>query len=414
MSAESLRCVFIPPKFRVSDVLAIVRACGEAPDPVPVLKIHVDGAEYELANGKYEGNRVSWSVDEVCDFEEVAPEARAFELVTDKEERIAFDLSNVVFVGPAKSAAPPKDVYLFECVSGFYARPDDFHEDVVTFTVDSLLTLDYRNVLAIRQKLEELATAQKAFEDRKEALQQAGIDLNRLANLKAQYEECMRKKRRVQHEFLKQNQKMQAAMIKNQCQQDYETAVESLRKHIEENKQKAPPAEPPRASYEKLLRFRVAALEELKMIFPFVYQEKSLCGVHYTATPTSAQWGEMKAFLGFATHYIREVSRIVGIPLQYLLVPMASASKVVCRLTDETKQIPHEYKPETKNAAVAYENALIQCCKHIGRTLLMQIDDITDLPGHLQLLNCITSRNLETLIPMTRDEAPRPAAPSSA
>lgn len=413
MSTESLRCVFIPPKFHVSDVVSIVYFCDEAPNPLPSLKMRVEETEYNLAEPKYANGRVTWSVDDVCDFEEAAPEARSFELVTETDEKIVFQLENIAFLGPSKTASPPKSLYLFECISGLYARSEDFHEETVTFTVDSLLTLDYRNVLAIRQKLEELTTAQKAFEDRKEALQQAGIDLNRLANLKAQYEECMRKKRRVQHEFLKQNQRMQAAMIKNQCQQDYETAVESLRKHIEENKQKAPPAEPPRASYEKLLRFRVAALEELKMIFPFVYQEKSLCGVHYTPTPTSAQWGEMKAFLGFATHYIREVSRIVGIPLQYSLIPMASASRVVCRLTDETRQIPNEYKPETKNTVAAYENALVQCCKHIGRTLLMQIDDITDLPGHLQLLNCITSRNLETLIPMTRDETARSAPVST-
>ncbi|OHT08541.1 hypothetical protein TRFO_22877 [Tritrichomonas foetus] len=402
---ESLNCVFIPTNFYISDVVSIVLYVAEQPNPLPSLSISVDGSSYSLPPPVFANNRLAWEVNTVCDFYEEAPECDSFKLTVGSAAPVDYSLNQLVFLGPTKSAKPPQNIYLLEFVSGVYARSTDYKEDTVSFSIDSILTLDYRNVLSIRQQLEELSAAQKAFEEKKALLTQSGIDLNKLSNLKAQYEDCMREKRRVQHDFEQQNQRMQAATIHSQTENNCKASIQSLTQHIEMNKKKERPAEPTLESYKKLLRFRIAALNELKMIFPFSPNDGRLCTVHYHPQPqNSSQWGEMKAFLGFATHYIREVSRVVGVPLQFNLIPLAGSSRLVCRLTDEKKYIPNEYTSQTAEQAKNYEESLILCAKHIIETLLMEVpkqdgQKAESLMDYLIKLNTISEKDLETLIP---------------
>lgn len=397
--SDCLNCVFIPPDFHLYDILNIVYIQEEAPEHPFDLSITVNEAQYNLPS-RLTGNRICWEFEAAGDFHTIAPDVQTFELISADKSPIQYNLKELIFLGPTKCASAPNDTFLLEFTSGIYARREDYQSDTVTFTVDSVLTLDYRNVMAIRQQLEELNAAQKTFEDTKSRLTTSEIDINELSNLKAQYEECMREKRRVQHEFLQQNQKMQAAMIHNQNEQDAKDALQSLKHHIEVNKQKIQQDEPEPENYKRLLRFRESALNELKMIFPYNETEKKLCNVQYNVQPQNVnQWNEQRAFLGFATHYIREVSRIVGIPLQYLLIPLAGMSQCICRLTDEKRVIPQDNSPQSLVKLTQYEESLISCVQHIAKTLMMTLPESKSITDFIQLIRCISVENLKTLIP---------------
>jgi hypothetical protein len=144
-------------------------------------------------------------------------------------------------------------------------------------------------------------------------------------------------------------------------------------------------------------------LSELQVIFPIVFEEQKICSVQYSLNPaTNVQWNEVRAFLGFATHYIREVARIVGVPLPYLLVPLGGSSRAVCRLSEQKFQLIADFAPQSVKAGQAYEGVLIACARHILETLLMTVE-ITGAPGHiliaLRMLTQIGEENLRTLIP---------------
>ena len=351
--SETLKCVFIPTNFFISDVVSIVLYVEKQPDPAPSLQIIVGNNTYKLSPPTYSNGRLSWGVNTVCDFYEEAPECDNFKVQVNNSVPINYLLNQLVFLGPTKNAKPPQNVYLLELVSGIYARSSDYKEETVSFSVDSILTLDYRNIIAIQQQLGSLSEAQRKFEDKKKKLSSSGIDLDKLSNLKAQYEECMREKRRAQYEFEQQNQRVQAESIHAQCEAEAKSSLEALTRHIKANKQKQIQKQKQQndqneinsqiQSYQRLLKFRIAALNELATIFPFKPDEAQLCDVHYKDQPQNNQeWNELKAFLGFTTHYIREVSRVVGTPLQYNLIPLAASSRIVCRMTDKKWQIPAE------------------------------------------------------------------------
>ena len=336
--SEALNCVFIPPNFTLNDISSITIFYEKPPEESYSLSMEVDSNVYNLKEGFLSSNKITWSLDEIENFQSLSPDSTQFIIHPPDSPPISFDLSKITFLGPIKNANPPNNIYLLEFISGYYCRSEDFTEETVSFTIESILTLDYRNVQTIRQQLEDLNTAKKAFEETKQHLSESGINLEELTTLKKQYEDTMSQKRIVQHEFLHQNQRLQAAMIHSQAESDREAAVQSLKKHIEQNKTQTPPKEPTLEEQMKLVNFRLAALEELKLIFPFAEKEGRLCSVQFFSQPSnSVQWAETRAFLGFATHYIREISRIVGIPLQYLLIPRASSSQIICRLTDEKK-----------------------------------------------------------------------------
>jgi hypothetical protein len=405
---ESINCVFLRPTFHVYDFHNIVFYCDPEPDTPPSLRLTVGSVDYAFPPPSYEDGRLVWPLDTVGDFQDIAPEEMALILTPNEEPPRPYKFDELVFLGPVRGSGPHSNIFLLECVSGLYARPDDVRGQSIQFEADSLPTLDYRNILIVRQHLFDFARSHAQLEERRQKLREAGIDLERLAEMKAEYEESMKRRRRAQFEFMKTNQKMQAATIHQHSERDFESAKEALKQHIQANQQKAQKSETTRVSHERLLNFRVAGLDELKVIFPFTFEKGQLCGVQHFVNPTSGQWSEMRAFLGFATHYIREVSRIVGIPVPYLLVPQAGSSRVVARLTDTKTQLTPEYSPQTLKVVQTYEAALVTCCKHIAETL--QVGEGTSGPspllGYLKVLNSITRDNLQVLMPASAHQGP--------
>lgn len=171
MSSEPLECVFIPPKFRLADVISIAFSYETVPDPLPSLKIRVDETSIDLVSPENRGPLVFWRLDDVCDPNEIFPDVIVFDIITDGGDPVAFDLEDLVFFGPTATAEPPLGICLVECLSGIYGRPCDYDGDSVTFSVDSIATLDYENVAAIEKQLDELAKAHQALEDCKIVLE---------------------------------------------------------------------------------------------------------------------------------------------------------------------------------------------------------------------------------------------------
>ena len=398
--SDNIQCVFIPPDFHLNDILAISMFVETPFDKIPVLELEIDEKQFLISTGVQVENKLSWITESIDELREITTDTKEF-TIKYQENLIKFNLDKLVYLGPLKTAQPKNGIFLLEFTSGFYCKEEDCTEDSITFNVDSILTLDYRNVNSIKNQLEELNSAQQTFEDTKKHLIDSGINLDELAELKNQYEESMREKRRVQREFIQQNQRMQAATIHSQCEQDRSNAVEALKKHIESNRQKSKAPEPDKESYTRLVKFREAALTELKAIFPYDKDNKTMCSLQYNQTPQNVQqFNDMRAFLGFSTHYIREVSRVLGIPLQYILVPLAASSKVISRLTEKPQIIPADFSPASVKQMNIYEKCLCDCATHIAKTLMMDVTvSSSSITDSLSLLHSIDQKALETLIP---------------
>lgn len=158
------------------------------------------------------------------------------------------------------------------------------------------------------------------------------------------------------------------------------------------------PQGPSKEYYEKLHRFRVSGLEELKIIFPFDSERKSICNCCFTPLELKHDieiWNDNRGFFGFATHYIREISRILGIPLQFNLFPLSVSSKIVSRLDDAVFMIPAEKNVEKMRA---YESQLVKCLHHILKaiSLVPRSSDLIDL---IRQIREVDAKMLRTLIP---------------
>jgi len=400
--SETLECVFIPPRLGIGDVSAIILACEAPAGPPPVLQLLVGDATFDLPPPTEAGGCLTWVPAAVCDLAAEFGDASGFALAREGGERVAFELGALVLVAAAGAADPPSGVFLVECGGALLGRAADFGSGPVSFAVKGLPVLEHRAVVSLQEQLGDLAVGRRRFREHQRRLKRAGIDLCRLEDLRAQFEEGMRRKRRLQHALMRQNQVLQAEMTRDRCERDQANAIDGLRRHLEANRQRVTPAGDP-AAHRRLVQLRVVALGELRTVFPLVQGEGeggvTLCGARYWEAPTAVQWGEMRAFLGFATHFVREVSRVAGIPLHYILVPHAGASRAVCRLTDEVRQIPQVIRQETRAAAAAFEVVLVECCRHVAGTLQMSFDASGGLPAHLELLNAISERDLETLVP---------------
>lgn len=395
---ENIECVFLPVDFKISDIIAVSMLVEEQLETIPTLTLVIDGNELYLNNGVQIDNKLTWTTESLEKFKETHTESKSFKIhYFDKEQNC--NLSKLVFLGPIKTAKLPPNVFVLEFNSGFFIDSEFVTDEVIKFNVDFILTLDYRNVSSIKTQLDELDNAQQSFEETKNRLIESGLDLNELSQLKLQYEQSMREKRRVQHDFIDQNQKMQAATIITQNEQDRIVAVDALKAHIQVNKDKRKFDEPDKEYYQKMKQYRTLALNELSIIFPFT-DAKNFCTVNYYAAPSNAaQFNEMRSYLGFATHYIREISRILGIPLPFVLYPQALSSRITSRLSDKSVLIPTDFNAVNVKNMQSYEQTLIDCAKHIIKSLVEDTNCGQTLPDYIAKLRSIDDTMLTTLIP---------------
>lgn len=394
---ENQNCVFIPPSFDTTELLGILCAPDPAPATAPPLRVAFGDVVTELA-GEIRGARVLWRAE--GEFQ-LAGASRALRIIEGSGRELDFRLDDLLFLNPSESCALPPNVYALRFQSGLYVRRCDFGGDSVTFSASSLLTLDYENVERLQAKLSELQSVTRELSATKDRLRDAGIDLDKLASLKAQIQEALREKRVAQYRLTQENQKISAVTVHSKNEVEYNASLEALRGHIEANRRAAQEQEqraPLAVERQKLLRFRMVALDELKMIFPFDAESGAICGsVHFCSSPMQPQqWDETRAFLGFATHYIREVANVIGIPLPYSLTPMTTASRITCRLTGEVRQIP---QTEDSRTLAAYVGGLIDCIKHILDVLDVVYEEQLSLIKAIKYLYTLTEENVKTLIP---------------
>ncbi|EAX90302.1 hypothetical protein TVAG_446020 [Trichomonas vaginalis G3] len=122
--------------------------------------------------------------------------------------------------------------------------------------------------------------------------------------------------------------------------------------------------------------------------------------MNYYQTPANLQqFNEMRAYLGYATHYIRELSRILGIPLPFVLYPQAAASKITSRLIEKSVAIPADFNVPNIKIMQSYEQILVDCSKHILNSLLMESEGEANIPVFIEKLTHIDDTALSSLIP---------------
>ncbi|KAH0787610.1 hypothetical protein GPJ56_008491 [Histomonas meleagridis] len=393
MSGKS-NCVFIAPKLSLTDLMTITISKKSPENSLVPIKIFVNSNRKEF-QARLISDRIVYEIDDSLSN---LPDAETLKIETETNEIIEFQLSHLIFLGPTKFADLPPDIYALEFPSGLYVRQNDFHESSVSFSIDSksVTILDYNNLESLQTQLGNLIRAKEQLEQTKTQLKNSGIDLEQLSNLKTQVEHAMREKRSAQYRLTQQNQKMTAMTLHSKNETEYFSAINSLVTHLESNKSLPSPTRFPPEKYIRLLRFRVAALDELKTIFPFSAAESSLCLSHFYDAPQGIQWDENRSFLGFATHYVKEVAQIVGVPLQHKLFPLAKSSKIMNRLTNTTRQIP---KGDDGKQMVAYAAMLIECIQQILEDLKVEyVEPVTIVKGIEYLWN-INEENLKSLIP---------------
>ncbi|EAY22487.1 hypothetical protein TVAG_035100 [Trichomonas vaginalis G3] len=398
---ENIPCVFLPPDFHISDIIAISMFVDEPFETIPKLTLAIDNDEIYLNEGVQVDNKLSWIAESLSKFRELHTNTKRFRVIL-KQREVDFDLNNLIFLGPTKTAKPPVGLFLLEFTSGFYCNKSEINKDIIDLNLDLILTIDYRNINAIKQQLEALDAAQKEFEEAKNKLVQSGINLEELSEIKHDYEEALKEKRRVQHEFIQQNQNMQEATIVSQSEIDRQAAVDALKQHIEANRARKQVPKEDKSEYQKMKKFRLISLNELKQIFPYT-SNKNFCGLTYYQTPSNVkEFNEMRAYLGFATHYIREISNIINVPLPCILVPQAISSRIVSRTSDKVLAIPTDFNANNAKQLQIYEQTLIKAIKYLNRFFM---DDNTygnTLPEYIEHLREIDDAQLNLLIPTSQ------------
>lgn len=391
---ENQNCVFISPNFETSEIISIVYSTASLPDTAPVLKVSFSSVVIEL-QGRIKNDRIIWDVENSFLY---ASSSSEMSIIGKANEEIKFDLNDLLFYNPSELCQVPHDVYMPRFQSGLYIRRDDLKEDSVSFSISSILTLDYENIEKLQIKLDELQNASNELNETKKKLKEEGIDLEKLASLKMQIQEALKEKRIAQYKLTQENQKISAVTVHSKNEAEYNNSLEILRNHLEANRNATKVNDTSTEKFKNLLKFKLAALDELKMIFPFSLENNTICeNVHFYGNPLQQQqWDETRAFMGFATHYIREVAHVIGIPLPYNLFPLTTSSKIICRLTNETRQIP---QTEDIRQLSNYANGLMECARHI----LNVLDVIYEEPlTFIKALNCLyllTEENIKTLIP---------------
>lgn len=395
---DTVQCVFIPPSFNFHEILSFTIYSDAHFSEIPPLIVQIDEKQFEINKITNSDNKITWNCEKLVELKEHRTKTKEFKVKFNDLEK-TIDLNGLIFLGMPRSFKPIYDVLLLEFKSGYYCRSDAISEDPVSFNVDFILTLDYRNVVQVKAQIEELQQSQKSFIETKERLVQTGLNLKELSDLKVQYEECMKEKRRVQHDFIDQNQKMQAATIITTNDEGRSALKEQLTKHIQANKERITTSKPDIEAYEKMKEYRLMALQEMLLIFPLGDNNK-FCYMNYYQTPANLQqFNEMRAYLGYATHYIRELSRILGIPLPFVLYPQAAASKITSRLIEKSVAIPADFNVPNIKIMQSYEQILVDCSKHILNSLLMESEGEANIPVFIEKLTHIDDTALSSLIP---------------
>jgi hypothetical protein len=285
-----------------------------------------------------------------------------------------------------------------EFLSGLYARSEDFRSDSVPWKkpANSILPFSFSTVAQIEEQLDLYSDAVSDFQSAQE-----GIDLSELGRLKQQYEDLY--SRIGQHHLTLYDQSTTDQVAQAEAHRIHTNTVarSQFEAHLADTSPDPVKVGRVRAFHERWVRSRATALDELKQMFPLADDDR-LCRVQYSTRPTKDQWNETRAFLGFATHYVREISRVLGIPVSYSLIPLAGASRIEVPLTNAVLELPSVYSPHVLQLANNYEGALVDCCQQIGAGLeiVREFEYRVSLVQALKILNSISQSHLQKLIPV--------------
>ena len=163
---ENQNCVFISPNFETSEIISIVYSTASLHDTAPVLKVSFSSVVIEL-QGRIKNDRIIWDVENSFLY---ASSSSEMSIIGKANEEIKFDLNDLLFYNPSELCQVPHDVYMPRFQSGLYIRRDDLKEDSVSFSISSILTLDYENIEKLQIKLDELQNASNELNETKKKL----------------------------------------------------------------------------------------------------------------------------------------------------------------------------------------------------------------------------------------------------
>lgn len=396
---DELSCVFIHPDINITDIIAISLFVEDEVESIPNLEVNIGTDQISLAHGVQIETKLTWVIEWFKIAKILNPNTKVF-TVNFENISTTFDLTNLIFLGPTTNTNIMPGILFLELTSGFYCNPKDFDQEQAKFNIDLILSLDYRNVTTIKTRLDELDTIERQFEQKQEQVSNIGIDISELREIQQKYEDSKKLKRRVQYQFMQHNDRQLEESIAVQHKRAQLSVIEALKQHIETNRSKKPVEVDEKENYSKLMKRRISALNELKMIFSYS-SNKELCTVRYSNAPSNAnQFNEMRAFLGFATHYIKEVSRVLGIALPYVLHPQATYSKIESRISEKTINIPTDFSSVAVKQLQSYESTLVEISQTILKFLFNETSIGNSLTDHIERLRALNEKDLVNLIPV--------------
>lgn len=406
MSADDsdvFNCVFVRPDLRESNLISIRYVPIESVIPPESVCIDFEGDTHQLERSEVDGEFV-WEVNIG-----ITPSEGSIAIYVDGDSLIC-NIDEVVYLGPITGGGKIKGALMFEFPCGLFCRKEDEPSEPIQFDLGVIPILEYKQVLEMEQQLMDLSSAQHVFDETKSRLEKSGIVLEELEALRLQYEGTMKENRKARFEFGKKSHLMEVASLQEHVEAQSAAALAQLTN--------PPPViaeqDEPR-NEEQLLRFRMLALNELKVIFPYTKEPTTLCGVAFPLSiQNSDQWNQKRAFLGFATHYIKEVSRVLGMALYLQLIPRSSSSMIASRLTDEVRKIPEDLSNQGKQSMERYEEWLIEATNFMVSSLMMDVSPCGTILDCLDLLHSIDEETLRVLIPYSSSTSPiKPLSPSS-
>jgi hypothetical protein len=387
MSA-GLECVFLPPKFAVSDILSIIYY-SDSPDHAPSISISVGKETFSFPFPNFAEGRFRWSFSSIPRLTQLTASRFTLNATPDLPSPARFDLARLCFFGRSEYVTPRTKVFYLEFLSGLYLRFEDHKSTTVLWPrgIASLTPCSLAAATQIDSQLTAYADAQAEF-----SAAQADLEISELSRLRDEYISLYSRIEELQVQFHQSTTDEQVRQDDDRRHGHILEARRSLTRHLQQTGQ-YPVSYSHQATQEGWIARRYASLAELKELFAGL-EDGNCLGVKYSTIPLRDGLDATRTFLGFATHFVKEVARILGIALPFSLVPAGASSRIEKTLIDTTIPLL-----PTDRDFKQYEKALVECCNYLRESLNLSVTNRETLLEAIKAIGAISERDLHALLP---------------
>lgn len=381
---------------------SLIYICDSNNDITDKLKLIVDDDIIEMKNGRrcFIGDKknvmTKWTLEYTHCILEKDEYIYMFKIENDNIN-ITFDLHKLTYIGVDLPDGVCNMFILNNTNSGYFCRNEDLTERAfksIRIKIKNCRFFDeklFNELVNTNEDLNKLESEIK--DDRFYQLKTLNDTFNEVLNNVYKSKEAL--------SIFQQGQETRLSHIMHESHEsEVNQIINKNKETYEENKFRSN-----NEKQKELLKTKIDALRELNIIFTYVKMDspdhRILCGVMHTRNPANVeQFNKNRFFLGFLTHYIREVSRVLGIVLDYTLYPSSANSEIHSRERIRTVyKIPAAISG--KQSMLTYECILVKCINKIKKALTVDRD--SDIYGNIDSESDIYSA-VDSLFSLVDDE----------